>query len=249
MRLQFIILTASVAVVLGGRDRVHAQEYPNRPIRLVTAPAGGGADLVSRMLAQGLSGPLGVSVIVDNRGGGVVGPELVTKAPPDGYTLHVSGSLWLLPPYQKDLPWDPIRDFSSISLTNRAPNVLVVHPSLPVRSVKQLIALARARPGELNYASGPPGTPNNIAGELFKSLANVDVVGIAYRGAGPAVTSILSGQVQFLFAAVGLVEAHVQSGRLRALAVTTARRTDLAPSLRPESARPSSSPGWRGSSL
>lgn len=227
----FSMLISGLAMTMLGISMASGQPYPNKPIRFVTAPAGGGADLVSRLIAQGLSAPLGVSVIVDNRGGGVLTATSAATASPDGYTLHVTGTLWLLPLFQNDFPWDPLRDFSPISLTNRAPNVLVVHPSLPVKSLKELIALAKSRPGELNYASGPPGTPNYIAGELFKSLANIDAVGIPYKGAGPAVVSLLSGQVQFIFAAIGLVEGHAKSGRLRILAITTAQRSVLAPDL------------------
>jgi len=186
---------------------------------------------VARLIAQGISGPLGQPVIIDNRSSGVVPAELVAKAPPDGYTLiGTSNVLWLVTLMQKT-SFDPLRDFAPIALTNMAPAVVAVHPSLPARSVKELIALAKARPGQLNYSSSTNGTASHLAGELFKALAGVNIVRVAYKGAGLAINDIISGQVQMTFITATSVMPHVRSGRLRALAITSARPSELFPGL------------------
>ncbi len=216
--------------VLGPHQAI-AQSFPVKPIRIVTAPPGGGADLVSRLIASAISGGLGQQVIVDNRAGGVIGGEIVSKAQPDGYTVLITGSLWITPVFQTDVPWDPIRDFASISLPSRTPNVLVVHPSLPVRSVGELLAVAKTRPGQLNYGSGVAGAATSSAGDLFRVMAAINIVGVPYKGAGPAMSDLIGGQLQLMFAPVGSVGAYVKAGRLRALAVTTADPSVLAPGL------------------
>jgi tripartite-type tricarboxylate transporter receptor subunit TctC len=208
-----------------------AQGYPTRPVRIVTAPVGAGNDFMARIIAQGFTASFGQQFVVDNRPAGILG-ELVAKSPPDGYTLLAVGSvLWLTPFLQDSVGYDPVKDFSPIVVTSRSVNVLVVHPSLPARSVKELLALARAKPGQLNYATGGTGSSNHLAGELFKSMAGVNLVRIAYKGAGPAVNDLLSGQVQVMFPTTASSLQHVKSGRLRALGVTSPKPSALAPGL------------------
>ncbi len=210
---------------------LHAQNYPARVVRIVTGETGGGADFVARMLAQGLSSGTGQQFIVDNRAGILPG-DIVSKAQPDGYTLVFYGStLWLLPLMRKDTTYDTLRDFSAVSLAVSSPNVLVVHPSLPVKTVKDLIALAKAHPGQLNYSSGPPGASNHLAAELFKSLAHVDIVRVSYKGSGPSITALLGGETQLTFSTASSVTPHIKSGRLRALAVTSSRPFAALPDL------------------
>ena len=210
---------------------VAAQPYPAKAIRIVTAPAGAGNDFVARVIAQGITGSLGQQLVVDNRPASIVG-ELVAKAPPDGYTLLALGSvLWLTPLLQDHVGYDPIRDFAPVSLTARSVNLLVVHPSVPATSVKELIALARARPGQLNYATGGTGSSNHLAAELFNAMARVKIVRISYKGSGPAVNDMISGQVHVMFPTTAAALPHVKTGRLRALAVTSLQPSPLAPGL------------------
>jgi len=207
------------------------QAYPTKPIRIVTAPIGAGNDFVSRVIAQGLSGSLGQQLVVDNRPAGLVG-EIAAKAPADGYTLLVIGSvLWITPLLQDNVAYDPVKDFSPISLPARSVNIIVVHPSVAASSVRELIALAKAKPGQLNYASGGTGSSNHLAAELFKAMAGIDLVRIAYKGSGPAVNDLVSGQVHIMFATTATGLPHVRSGRLRALAVTSLQPSPLAPGL------------------
>jgi tripartite-type tricarboxylate transporter receptor subunit TctC len=209
-----------------------AQNYPVKPVRVVTSAPGGGSDVVSRMLAQSLSISLGQQVVVENRGGGVIAGEIVANSPPDGYTLLYYGSaLWLLPLMRKGVPYEPVRDFAPISWISRQPNVLVVHPALPVKSVKELIALANARPGALNYSSGGTGSSGHLAAELFKYMAQVNIVRINYKGQGPATSDAMAGQVQLTFGTTSSVASYVRAGRLRALAVTSAEPSALFPQL------------------
>lgn len=209
---------------------VSSQEYPSRPIRIVTAPAGGGNDFSARLISRGISGPLGQQVIVDNRPT-VLAPEIVAKAAPDGYTVLLNGSSHWIGPLVERVSYDPVRDFAPVSLADRTPVILVVHPSLPVKSVKQLIALAKARPGELNFSSGAPGSSNYLGGMLFNHYAAVNIVRIPYKGAAPAMTAVMSGETQLMFASPGGSMGHVKSGRLHALAVGSARPSALAPGL------------------
>jgi len=206
------------------------QGYPTKIIRIVTSAPGGGSDVLSRLIAPGLTESLGQQVIVDNRGS--IAPEIVAKAPPDGYTLLVSGSpLWVLPLLRANTPWDAVKDFAPITLAVSSPSILVVHPSLPVKSVKELIALAKARPGELNYASGTPGATPHLAAELFKVMAGVNMVRVGYKGTGPGILGVMSGQVELMFPNAGSAMPHVRSGRLRALAVCNAQPSALVPGL------------------
>jgi len=208
-----------------------AQDYPARPIRVVTAAIGGGIDFTARLLGAGLTERLNQQVVVDNRGGTNVAPQTVAKATPDGYTLLVhNNTVWISPLLDK-VPYDHEKELWPITLTSRSPNILVVHPSLQVSSVKELIALAKASPGKINYASGPVGASNHLAAEVFKAMAGVDLVRIGYRGGGPALNDVLAGQVKVMFATAGSVSGHVQSGRVKALAVTSAEPSALVPGL------------------
>jgi tripartite-type tricarboxylate transporter receptor subunit TctC len=218
-----------VGMLALGADVACAQGYPNRVVRIVTSEPGSGNDFVGRIVAQGLTASLGHQVIVDNRGS--IAAEIVAKAPPDGYTLLFYGSsVWLLP-FFRSMPYDPVRDLSPISTGMQQAIVLVVHPSLPVKSVKELIALAKARPGELNYSAGTIGATPHLATELFKNMAGVNIVRISYKGTGPSVTALVSGEVHLMFTGMGSVAPHIQSGRLRTLAVTTAQPSALTPGL------------------
>ena len=209
-----------------------AQSFPSKPIRLYTAEAGGGLDFTARVIATPLGAALGRPVVVSNHGAGSFAAEIVAKAAPDGYSLLVYGSnVWLSPFLRDDVPWDPIRSFAPVTLITRGPNLVVVHPALPVRSVKELVALAKARPGELNYASGSTGSSPHLAAELFKSLARVNIVRISYRGNALAYADVLRGEVPVIFPTAASVAPHLKSGKLRALAVTTKERSRLFPGL------------------
>ena len=210
-----------------------AQSYPSRAVRLVTGDVGGTADVIARLLTPALSTQFGQQLVVENKGGanGGIAALAVSKAPPDGYTLLLYASALWLSPLMGEVSWDPVKDFAPISLVASAPNILVVHPSVPAKSVRELIALAKAKPGALNYASGGAGSSPHLAGELFKSMARVNIVRIAYKGTGPAVNDLISGQVQLMFGSAGAVTPHVKSGRLRALAVSSLKPSALAPGL------------------
>ena len=213
-----------IALVAAGA--VHAQNFPNRLIRVLTTGAGGGSDLNARLISQALTSALGWQVVVDNRPG-TLPNEFVAKAAPDGYTLLFNGSaVWLLPYLRDSVPYDPVKDYAPVTLATNAPCIVAVHPSLPVKSVRDLIALAKAKPGQLNYAAGVIGAPPHIAGELFKARAGVNIVQVSYKGIGGGFTDVIAGQVQLMFPTAGSVIPHLKSGRLRALAVTT-----LAPSV------------------
>jgi tripartite-type tricarboxylate transporter receptor subunit TctC len=213
-----------------------AQNYPIRPVRIVTSETGGGTDFAARVIAQELSPPLGQPVIVENRGAGVYSGEIVAKATSDGHTVLVTGtSFWVGPLFRKT-PYDPVRDFAPVSLLVNSPNVLVVHPAVPVKSVRELIDLARARPGELNYATASTGSSSHLASELFKSMAGINVVRIPYKGTGPGLTDLIGGRVHFSFATSSGVEQHIRAGRLRALAVTGTEPSVLFPGLPPVAA-------------
>jgi tripartite-type tricarboxylate transporter receptor subunit TctC len=208
-----------------------AQTYPNKPIRIVSSEAGGAIDFAARIVAQGLSAGLGQSVIVDNRGGGIIPGDIVAHAPPDGYTLLMAGGTFILGPLLQKTPYDVVNDFAPITLVATAPNILVVHPSLNASSVAQLIALAKTKPGELNYGSGAIGGAPHLAMELFNSMAGVNIVRINYKGTTSAITDLLANQVQVMVGTVNSVNSHVKSGRLRALAVTSLAPSELAPGL------------------
>ena len=221
-----------LAGALSPMPSLAAQDFPVRPVRFVTGGAGSNSDFAARVVAQALTGVLGQQVIVENRPSGVILGDIVARAAADGHTLLVSGSsFWLAPFLQANLPWDPLRDFVPLILISSAPNLIVVNPSLPIKSVPELIAFARARPGELNYASGSTGSTPHLAAELFKSMAAVNITRINYKGSGQAVSDVIGGQMPLMFAAAGSVINHVKAGRLRALAVTSLRPSPLAPGL------------------
>ena len=188
-------------LVLGSGVVSGQQDYPSRTVRVVTAAPGGGVDFAARLIAQGLTGSLGQPVVVENRGGNaVLAADPVAKSPPDGYTLLFYGSgVWLTPFMRDNTPYDPVRDFAPVSLTNRSPNVLVVHPSLPVKTVKDLIALAKAKPGMLNYAASGLGASSHLAAESFKAMARVNIVHVPYKANAGALIDLISGQVQLMF--------------------------------------------------
>jgi tripartite-type tricarboxylate transporter receptor subunit TctC len=224
-----------------------ADSYPSRPIRFVTAAVGGGNDFAARVIAQGLSANLGQQVIVDNRGGSHIPQLIVSKATPDGYTLLVqNNTVWVAPLLEK-VGYDHWKELAPISLTARTPNILVVHASLPVSSVKELIAAAKAAPGELNYASGVVGSSNYIAAEVFKAMAGVNLTRIGYKGTGPALIDVMSGQVKIMFATTTSSWAHVKAGRLKALAISSAEPSPLAPGLPTIAA--SGVPGYKAESI
>jgi len=213
-----------------------AQAYPTRPVRIIVPFApGGGSDIMARVLASKLTEPLGQQVLVDNRPGGntFIGAELAARAAPDGYTLFLStnGTVAINPALYRKLPYDPVKDFAPVAQIGVGSNVLVVHPSLPVKSVKDLIALARANPGKLAYASSGIGGAPHLAGELFKSMARVDMMHVPYKGASPATTDLLTGQVQVMFAGLGPAIAHIKVNKLRGLAVASAKRSQALPEL------------------
>ena len=208
-----------------------AQTFPAKTIRLVVGGSGGGSDTTARMIALVASSGLGQQVVVDNRPSGIIPGDIVAKAPPDGYTLLVTGSSLWVSPLLQTVPFDPIRDFSPITIAATSPSVLTVHPSLPVKSVKDLIVLARSRPGELNYGTSGLGSAPHLSAELFKALARVDIVRINYRGAGAALNDLIAGQVQMTFGTTASVVPHIKSGRLRALGVSSATPSALLPDL------------------
>jgi tripartite-type tricarboxylate transporter receptor subunit TctC len=227
-----------------------AQTFPAKSVLIVTGTAGGASDMVARLVAEGLRARWGQPVVVENQGtaSGIVAARTVAKAPADGYTLLAYGSpIWILPLSRSDLPYDPVRDFAPVTITVSSPNIVAVHPSLPVRSVRELIALAKARPGELNYGAGASGGSPHLSAELFKAMADVNMVHVAYRGVGPAVIALLSGEVQLMFASAGTALSHLKVGKLRGLAVTTARPSALFPDLPTVSA--SGVPGYESESV
>jgi tripartite-type tricarboxylate transporter receptor subunit TctC len=209
-----------------GTGAVCGQNFPVKPIRILTGSAGGSNDSAARLIAGGISGPLGQPVIVENRASVALAAPAVAQSPPDGYTLVSAGDLIWLGPLLRGQP-DAIREYSPITILASAPNVLVVHPSLPVKSVKELIVLAKARPGDLNYSTSSAGGIDHIAGELFKSVAGVKVVWVPFKGGAPSTIAVVAGEVQLAFLGVFLVSPHVRSGRLRALAVTSAQPSAL----------------------
>jgi tripartite-type tricarboxylate transporter receptor subunit TctC len=214
-----------------GAGPASGQNYPVKPVRIVTTVTGGSLDLTARLIAPKLAERLGQQVIVDNRGG-IVSMELVAKAPADGYTmLLASASLWTSQFLRDDVPWDALRDYAPIALLVTSPNVLVVHPSLPARSVRELIALSKAKAGELNYSSGQSGASSHMAGELFKAMAGVNIVRVAYKGQGPAMLALITGEAQIGFPNAAAAAPFMKSGKARALAVTSAQPSALAPGL------------------
>ena len=226
-----ICLAATIAA--GG---VHAQSYPAKPVRIIVPfPAGGPTDIVARTMAQKLGETWGQPVVIDNRGGlgGGLGTELAAKAAPDGYTLLMGtiGGLAVAMSLVPTRGYDTLRDFAPITQAVTVTNILVTHASLPVKNVKELLALAKARPGELNYATSGAGTVTHLAGELFKLLGKVNIVAVHYKGGAPALTALLSGEIQMSYENSLIITPHIKSGKVRALGVTGAKRSRLFPDL------------------
>jgi len=228
--------TTALAALAIFSAHAKAESYPSKPIRFVVAfPPGGGTDIIARSIAQKLAERLAQQVLVDNRpgAGGNIGTDIVAKSAPDGYTLLMgsAGPLAINASLFATMPFDPVRDLAPVTLAASTPNVLVVHPSLKVTTVKDLIALARAKPGAINFASSGHGTPAHLAGELFGSMAGVKLVHVPYKGAAPALADLLGGQVQIMFSTMPPALPHVRDGKLRALAVTSAKRSPAMPEL------------------
>ena len=221
-----------MALIASAPGPVVGQQYPTKPVRILTAQAGGGTDFVARLIAQGLTDSLKQTVIVDNRGGNVsIVAEIVAKAPPDGHTLLVyAATLWVAP-LLGPVPYDALRDFAPITLATQAPNMLVVHPSVPAKSVKELIALAKARPAMLNYGGSTAGSTTHLAVELLKSMARVDLVRVPYKGQGSMFVALMAGEIQLTITSGAALLPHVKSGRMRALGVTSARPSALFPGM------------------
>ncbi|MBI2296612.1 MAG: tripartite tricarboxylate transporter substrate binding protein [Betaproteobacteria bacterium] len=224
------LLTVPGAVVPVAR----AAEYPLRPIRVIVPfPAGGNADLLARIMAQKMSEAWKQTVVVDNRAGaaGIIGAEAVARAAPDGHTLLMgtTGTLTTNPAVYSKLPYDSLRDFAPVSNFADSPFLLVAHPSLPVRTVKEVIALAKARPGQLHYASFGPGSSAHLVGEMLRSTARIEIVHVAYKGGPPALADLIGGHIEMMFNLLPIVVPHVKSGRLRAIAVTASKRAPALP--------------------
>ena len=221
--------TAIAAVCTVVTANVAAQNYPLKPVRLIVPyPPGGGTDIFARILGAKLTETFGQQFIAEQRPGaaGVIGAEVAAKAAPDGYTLLVgqASNLAINVSLMRKLPYDPVRDFTPITLIALSPSLLVVHPSLPVHTIKDLVALARAKPGAINYASAGSGSPGHLAAEYFKTIAKIDVVHIPYKGAVPAMTDVIAGQATLYFTAPIAAQPYLKSGRLRPIAVTSAQR-------------------------
>ena len=211
-----------------------AQTWPDKPIRLILGvPAGATPDVTARLITPGLSQLLGQPLVSDNRGGagGLIGAEIVAKSAPDGYTLFISspGALTILPHMRKSVPYDTLRDFAPISLISVGPFVLITHPSVPVKSVKELIALAKAQPGKLNYASAGNGVANHLAMEMFKQMAGVDITHVPYKGAPQAVTDVLAGHMNMMFNSIAPIIANIKAGRVRVLGIASSKRSPQLP--------------------
>ncbi len=212
-----------------------AENWPDKPIRvIVSVPAGATPDVTARLVTPGLSQQLGQPLVVDNRGGagGLIGAEIVAKSAPDGYTLFISspGALTILPHLRK-VPYDTLRDFAPVSLISIGPFVLITHPSVPVKTVKELITLAKAQPGKLNYASAGNGVANHLAMELFKQMAGVDITHVPYKGAPQAVTDVLAGHMNMMFNSISPIVAHIKAGRVRVLGIASSKRSSQLPDI------------------
>lgn len=242
LRKLLLRLVASLAVPIVAlfiiADVARADTYPSRPIRWIVAyPPGGTSDIIVRLVAPELSKRLGQYVVIENRPGGaaIVGTNIAAKAAPDGYTLSVGyiTTHAIHPSLMKSLPYDPIKDFIPISLMGKAPLILVVNPSLPVKSLKELIAYAKAKPGQLNNSSPGNGSPPHLAGELFKKLAGVDIVHVPYKGSPEALQDTMTGAIQLTFGGVATTLPHIRAGKLRPLAVSSLEVCPLAPEIPP----------------
>lgn len=227
-----LLAAAGAAGLLAQSPTLRAQAYPSRQIRIVVPYGpGGGTDILIRMLSPAVSASIGQPIVIENKpgAGSVLGTELVVRAPADGYTLLAMDSALLTNPGLRKLPFDTKRELAPITMMATAPVILVAHPSVAAKTLTELMALAKARPGSLNYASGGNGASTHLAGELMKIAAGVDIAHIPYKGTGPAMTDLLAGHVQMQFAGISSVRAHVEAGKLRAIAVTGAQRNPAMP--------------------
>jgi tripartite-type tricarboxylate transporter receptor subunit TctC len=250
MTLYFRAMLLALALLLPGPLAAQTDAYPSRPIRIVVAfTAGGTTDIIARLVGKKMTDAWGQPVLIDNRpgAGGNLGSNIVAKAPPDGYTLLIGsvGPLAVNATLYPNMPYDNLKDFAPICLVAEVPNMLVVHPSVPVHSVQDLVDLARAKPGTLNYGSTGNGTTGHLSGELLNEQAKIDLVHIPYRGA-TAVTDLLGGQIQLMFATIPSVIQHVRAGSLRAIAVTSSRRSAALPDV--PTVAESGYPGFEASS-
>jgi tripartite-type tricarboxylate transporter receptor subunit TctC len=224
------LLSMVCAVMIAGS--VSAQEFPTKSIRIIASPPGGANDFVARLIGQGLTESAGWQVIVENRpSGGFIQGDLLMKAAADGYTLLVAAGSFTIGPLFEKAPYDVLKDFAPITLVSTSPSVLSVHPSMPVKSVKDLIGIAKAKPGELNFSTSGTGSANHLPAELFKHMAGVKLVRVNYRGAGPALTALVSGEVHLMFATASSVAPHMKAGRVRGIAITSAKASPLIPGL------------------
>ena len=228
-KLLFLLIFISFSGIL------HAQTYPSKPVRLVVPfAAGGSTDIMGRLVAQKLSATWGQQVVVDNRAGGstVIGTDIVAKSAPDGHTLLVTPAPFtIVPSLLKKLPYDPARDFEPITLINTTPLVVIVHPGVPAKNIKELIALAKSKPGVLNFGSSGSGGSNHLAGELFNAMANVKITHVPYKGNGPAMTDLLGGHIDMAYNGLTSALQHIKTGKLRALGVTSLKRTAALPEM------------------
>jgi tripartite-type tricarboxylate transporter receptor subunit TctC len=229
-----ILRWTAIALISLTSAAASAQSYPTKPVRMIVGfPPGGGTDVVARVISQKLSEWYGQSVVVENRPGatGTIGADLIAKSPPDGYNLimgHVN-SHGIAPNLFAKLPYDPIKDFAAVAYVGYVPNVLAVHPSVPARSVKELVELAKSQPGVMNYASSGNGSTQHLAGEMFKQLTGTSIVHVPYKGSGDAIKDLLGGTVNMNFDTMPPVMAHIQAGKLRGLAISTPRRLSQLP--------------------
>lgn len=230
-----LAIYAAAGVLALGSGSAMAQAYPNKPVRwIVPFPPAGAMDVIARTLAERMSASMGQQFVVENRpgAGGNIGSEVVARSAPDGYTIMIASiGLAVNPSLYSKMAFDPQKDLEPIALLAVVPNMLVAHPSLGAKSVKEVIDLARAQPGKLTYASAGNGTSIHLAGELFALMAGVDMVHIPYKGSGPAVTDLIGGQVNIMFDSITSASPHVKSGKLRAYAITTAKRSQTLPNL------------------
>ncbi len=231
MRLWWSVMAGACLSAAGG---IAAQGYPSKAVKMIVPfPAGGPTDILGRLLGQKLTESWGHGVVIDNRpgGGGLIGGQLAAKSPPDGYTIYLGGitTLVLSTYVHKSRPYDAQRDFLPVTLTTMQPLLLMTHPTLPAKTVKDFIALAHARPGEINYGTSGPGGSGHLAGELLRGMTKIDIVHVPYRGAAPAINDLLAGQVQSMFGAPLAVVPHIRSGKIRTLAVTGHKRSLAVP--------------------
>jgi len=223
---------AALAMPCAGAAQPAAPDFPTRPVRIVVPfPPGGSNDILGRFMGQKLAERFGQQCVIDNRAGadGIIGTDLVAKAPPDGYTLLIVSTTFSMNPAIHQLPYDSVKSLTPISLIGAGPNLLAVSPSLPVNSVKELVALAKSKPGQLHYASSGIGGFNHFGGELFKSMAGIDIVHVPYKGGGPAMIDVMSGQVEILISTLIQALPHIRNGKLKALGVGGLKRTPTLP--------------------